>query len=160
VDNFNDKTTDGQNEDELINKFNTMVENEKQNELAKCVLTKFESYCMYGGAVVAAVGLGMFITGASFLGIIAIVAGLLLVVYHFSSKKTMEENREKIEKTYTEKREKGDQIIRATLAEVVDYRIEFAQKDGESQQVVDFLEQITPEQYVRKLASTNRRIKM
>ena len=50
--------------------------------------------------------------------------------------------------------------IRATLAEVVDFRAEFAAKDAQSQQVIDFLEQITPEQYVRKLADSNRRVKV
>ena len=50
--------------------------------------------------------------------------------------------------------------IRATLAEVVDFRIEFADKDSESEQVIDFLEQLSPNQYVRKLATSNRRVKM
>ncbi len=54
----------------------------------------------------------------------------------------------------------GSQIIRAVLAEVVDFWIEFKQKDSESQRVLDFLEQITPEQYVRKLSESNRRIKV
>ena len=53
------------------------------------------------------------------------------------------------------------EIIRATLAEVVDFRIEFADKDSESEQVIDFLEQLSPDQYVRrKLATSNRRVKM
>ena len=47
-----------------------------------------------------------------------------------------------------------------TLAEVVDFRIEFADKDSESEQVIDFLEQLSPDQYVRKLATSNRRVKM
>ena len=40
------------------------------------------------------------------------------------------------------------------------FRAEFAEKDAESQKVLDFLEQISPEQYVRKLADSNRRIKV
>ena len=54
----------------------------------------------------------------------------------------------------------GEQIIRATLAEIVDFRIEFAEKDAESAKVLDFLEQIRPEQYVNQLASSNRKIKI
>lgn len=46
------------------------------------------------------------------------------------------------------------------MAEVVDFRAEFDEKDRESEKVVDFLEQIAPEQYVRKLADSNRRIKL
>ena len=61
---------------------------------------------------------------------------------------------------FRKKRKSGHQIIRAVLAEVVDFRMEFDQKDAESQKVIDFLEQISPEQYVRKLADSNRRIKV
>ena len=78
----------------------------------------------------------------------------------FSKKKKVEANRRGIDSQFEKKRESGAQIIRATLAEVVDFRKEFAEKDGESQKVVDFLEQISPEQYVRKLADSNRRIKI
>ena len=82
-----------------------------------------------------------------------------MVVKHFSAKKYIAQSRENIDKKFEEKRNNGSQIIRATLAEVVDFRAEFAAKDAESQKVVDFLEQISPDQYVRKL-SDSRRIKI
>lgn len=160
VDTFNDKTTDGQNENELIDKFNKLVESEKANALAQCVLSAFEKFCLYGGGIIAAIGVGMVIAGSAFLGLIAIVAGALLMINHFSKKKQIEQNRQNIEKQFEEKRDKGSQIIRATLAEVVDFREEFAEKDAGSQQVLDFLDQISPDQYVRKIAESNRRIKM
>ena len=75
-------------------------------------------------------------------------------------KKKVAQNRQNIEVHFEEKRKTGSQIIRATLAEIVDFRAEFAEKDGESQKVIDFLSQISPEQYVRKLADSNRRIKV
>lgn len=160
IDTFNDKTTDGQNEAELIYKFNTLVDNEKANALAQCVMSAFDTYSLYAGAAVAAIGVFMFITGSVFLGLIALIAGAGLVLNHFSKKKKVEANRQSIEAQYEQKRTNGSQLIRATLAEVVDFRAEFAAKDAESQKVVDFLEQISPDQYVRKLAETNRRIKM
>ena len=160
VDTFNDKTTDGQNENELIDKFNKLVDSEKANALAQCVLSAFEKFCLYGGGIIAAIGVGMLIAGSVFLGLIAIVAGAGLMINHFSKKKQIEQNRQNIEKQFEEKRDKGSQIIRATLAEVVDFREEFAEKDAGSQQVLDFLEQISPDQYVRKIAESNRRIKM
>ncbi|MGN1377879.1 MAG: hypothetical protein ACI4V6_05965 [Dorea sp.] len=160
IDTFNDKTTDGQNEAELIYKFNTLVDNEKANALAQCVMSAFDTYSLYAGAAVAAIGVFMFITGSVFLGLIALIAGAGLVLNHFSKKKKIEANRQSIEAQYEQKRTNGSQLIRATLAEVVDFRAEFAAKDAESQKVVDFLEQISPDQYVRKLAETNRRIKM
>ena len=102
----------------------------------------------------------MMIADSGFLGLIAIIAGAGMVINHFSKKKKIEQNRQNIEAQFEEKRQKGSQIIRATLAEVVDFRAEFAEKDSESQKVVDFLEQVSPEQYVRKLSNSNRRIKV
>ena len=65
-----------------------------------------------------------------------------------------------METQFEQKRVNGSQIIRALLAEVVDFRAEFARKDAQSQDVMDFLNQITPEQYARKLADSNRRVKV
>ena len=160
VDTFNDKTTDGQNENELIGRFNSQVDREKQNALEQVTLSGFETFCLYGGAAIGSIGLLMLIAGSAFLGLIAIIAGGGMVINHFSKKKTIEQTRQNIETQFEEKRKNGSQIIRATLAEVVDFRAEFAEKDGESQKVIDFLEQISPEQYVRKLSDSNRRIKM
>ena len=158
VDTFNDETTDGQNETELVDKFNALVDNEKANELAQCVLSGFEKFCLYGGAAIGGIGLIMMIAGSAFLGLIAINAGIGMVINHFSKKKKIEVARQNIETQFEEKRKNGTQIIRATLAEVVDFRAEFAEKDSESQKVIDFLNEISPEQYVRKLSDSNRRI--
>ena len=131
VDTFNDKTTDGQNETELISRFNALVDHEKTNALAQTVLSGFEKFCLWGGAVIGGIGIVMIIVGQVLLGIIAIIAGAGMVINHFSKKK-----------------------------KVVDFRAEFAEKDGESKKVIDLLEQITPEQYVKKLSDSNRRIKV
>lgn len=160
VDTFDDKTTDGQNETELLGKFSSLIDTEKANALAQCVLTGFDQFCLYGGGIIAAIGVGMLVSGNAFMGLIAIVAGIGMVINHFSKKKKIEITRQNIETQFEEKRTSGSEIIRATLAEVVDFRAEFAEKDAESQSVIDFLEQITPEQYVRKLSDSNRRIKM
>ena len=160
VDTFNDKTTDGQNEGELIAKFNSLIDKEKAAALEQCVLTMFDNFCLYGGGTIAAIGVFMLIAGGGFLGLIAIIAGIGLVINHFSRKKKIETTRQNIEEQYEKKRTNGSQIIRATLAEVVDFRSEFAEKDAESQNVLDFLDQITPDQYVRKLADSNRRIRV
>lgn len=160
VDTFNDKTTDGQNETELIDKFNALVDHEKADALAQVVLSGFETFCLWGGAAIGAIGLIMMLAGSIFLGLIAAIAGAGMLINHFSKKKKVEQNRRNIEEQFEQKRTLGAQVIRATLAEVVDFRAEFAEKDEESNKVVDFLEQITPEQYVRKLADSSRRIKV
>ncbi len=160
VDTFNDKTKDGENETEMIENFNRLIDSEKSVALSQCVLGGFEQFCLWGGGAIAIVGLLMLIGGAHFLGFIAVVAGIGMVINHFSKKKQVDKNRQHIDFQFEDKRENGTKIIRATLAEVVDFREEFEEKDSESQQVLDFLEQISPEQYVKKLADSGRRIKM
>lgn len=160
VDTFNDKTADGSNEAEMLERFNALVDKEKKEQLDNNKLSAFEQYSMYAGIVVAALGVVIAIVGAGFLGILAIIIGLGMIIYHFSKKKKIEGTRQRIEKQFEEKRSNGAQIIRATLAEVVDFRSEFAKKDAESEKVVDFLEQISPDQYVKKLADSGRRIKL
>ena len=160
VDTFNDTTVDGQNENELLERFSTLVSSERDAELATCVLSSFEQFCLYGGIAVGVIGLVMLLFGNKFLGLIAVIAGVGMVLNHFSKKKDIENKRQNIAERYEKKRSSGSEIIRATLAEVVDFRIEFADKDSESEQVIDFLEQLSPDQYVRKLATSNRRVKM
>ena len=158
VDSFNDKTTDGQNEVELVEKFNSLVDKEKADALSQCVLSGFENFCFRGGVAIGVIGLILTFTGGGLFGVIAVIAGIGMVINRNSKKKKMEATRQNIETQFEEKREKGTQILRATLAEVVDFRAEFAKKDGESQKVIDFLDGISPEQYIRKLSNSNRRI--
>ncbi len=158
VDTFNGVTTDGQNEDELIGQYNTLVDQEKARALAQCKLSGFAKFCLGGGIAIGVIGVIMMITGNTLLGLIATIAGIGMIINYFSKKKKNDQTRQKIAANFEEKRKNGTQIIRAMLAEIVDYRAEFKEKDAESQKVIDFLEQISPEQYVRKLADSNRRI--
>ncbi len=164
VDTYNAKTTDGQNENELINGFINLVEFERQEALKQCELSMFEKFCLYGGAGLAILALLLMIIGGSagwiVLGVMVLIAGGGMVIFHFAKKKIIKNRREGLNGQFDEKKEKGCQIVRATLAEVVDFREEFAEKDAESEKVIGFLEQISPDQYVTKLADSNRRIKV
>lgn len=159
VDTFNDKTTDGQNEKELLEKFNALIDSEKRTALSQVVLTGFEQFCLWGGAGIAIIGLIMIFARQGLLGIIAIIAGLGMLINHFSKKKNNEKNRAHLENKFDNKCQEGQAILRAILAEVVDFRREFEKKDKESKMITDFLEQIKPEQYVKRLADSTRRIK-
>ena len=160
VDSFNDTTTDGQNEAELLKRFDALINRERESALSRVVMSAFEKFCKWGGIAIGAIGLLMMVTGTIFLGLIAVIAGVGMVIKHFSRQKQIDATRQNITEQFEEKRKSGRQIIRALLAEVVDFRMEFAEKDAESQKVLDFMDQITPEQYVRKLSDSNRRIRV
>jgi hypothetical protein len=156
---FNDKTADGRNEQELEGKMIAQLTQERDAKLAKCVMSGFDQLCLYGGGVIGVVGLLMMFTGHLFLGIIAAVAGIFFVVKHFSSKKSIESDRQRITQDYENLTKNSIEILRALMAEIVDFIAEFNQKDARAADVVEFLEQISPEQYVRKLSGTRRHVR-
>ena len=140
--------------------YNNYIDKTKMETLAKLTLSGFQQFCLYGGGVIAALGIIMAITGNLIFGLVIAIVGAGLVISHFSAKKNLETQRENTEKQFEEMRENGTQIIRATLAEVVDFRAEFAEKDAESTKVVELIDGMSPDQYVKRLTESTRRIKM
>ena len=178
---FNGKTTDGQNEQELLDAYRIFIDNEKEAALANIGLSGFEKFCLWGGVVTGGIGLVAMLLGfvlfminamvgdlalfaalfgSVVLGILAIVGGAGMLINHFSKKKKVEKSRQSIESQFEKKRSAGAQIIRSISAEIVDFRSEFKERDSESKKVTDFLEQISPDQYVQKLSGSTRRIKI
>ena len=157
VDTFNDKIQDGEDEEEVLNRFENLVEQEKQADLSKLKLNMFEQFCLYGGAAVILYGIIKSFMDKSF-AFITIILGIGLIIYHFTAKQKVQKLIQKTIENYAQKLESGKQIIRATIAEIVDFRIEFTEKDAESKKVLDFFEQIKPEEYIRRLTNSERKI--
>ena len=157
IDTFNDKTQDGEDEEEVLNRFENLVEQEKQTDLSKLKLNMFEQFCLYGGAAVILYGIIKSFMDKSF-AFITIILGIGLIIYHFTAKQKVQKLIQKTIENYAQKLESGKQIIRATIAEIVDFRVEFTEKDAESKKVLDFLEQIKPEEYIRRITSGERKI--
>ena len=157
VDTFNDKTQNGEDEEEILNRFEELVEQEKAEELSKFKLNIFDQFSIFAGIAIILYGIVKSFMNKNF-AFITIILGVLLVVYHFGTKSRINELIQKTIAKYEEKLENGKQIIRAIIAEIVDFRIEFKEKDAESQKVLDFFEQIKPEEYIKKLGKTERKI--
>lgn len=160
IENFNDQTSDGQNQQELEHKINAMIDNEKAVALKQAVLSAFDKFCLIGGIAIGVIGIFGIISSSMLLGLVGVIVGAGLVIRHFSRKKAVDQLRQNIDFNYEQKRNTGIQILRATLAEVVDFRTEFQRRDSESTHVEAFLDQISPDQYVRSLSDSTRRIKV
>jgi len=89
---------------------------------------------------------------------ILFIAAIGMIIYHFSAKAKIQKVIQRTIEVYSQKLESGKQIIRATIAEIVDFRVEFTEKDAESKKVLDFFEQIKPEEYIRRLGNNERKI--
>ena len=157
VDTFNDKTQDGEDEEEILDRFEKLVEQEKQTELSKVKLSIFEQFCLYGGGVILLYGIIKSFADKSF-ALITIILGIGSIVYHITAKQKIKKLIDKINNAYAQKLESGKQIIRATIAEIVDFRVEFSERDVESKKVLDFFEQIKPEEDIRRLTNAERKI--
>lgn len=160
LDEFNGSTTDGDNEMNLIIQYNSYIDQRKAAALEKCQMSKFVELCRIIGPVTAVIGLLLLFAGSPLSGVLLAAAGAYMFYNNYTTKKQIEKTRQEIEQQYEEQRKTGSQIIRALLAEVIDYRAQFAEKDAESQKVLDFLEQINPEQYIRKQANSSRHIQI
>lgn len=158
IDTFKAVTTDGQNETAMIAGFNAHTDREKAEALSKWVMSGFDNISHFIGIGIIVLGIILGFTVSWALAIVVAIIGGVLIGMHFKKKKTVETNRQNIEAQYEERRKNGIIIIRAVLAEVVDFRAEFAATDAESEKVVTFLEELSPEQYIRRLANTPRRI--
>lgn len=160
LENFHAQTQGGENEPQIIADFHAQVEKEKIEALSKVKLSMFDQFCLFGGIAIAVLGLILILTHHVILGAIAIIAGAGLVISHFSKKKNVDTTRKNIEEGFRKKHADGEQILHALIAEIVDFRREFYGRDQESAKVLDFLGQISPDQYVRKLSESNRRIRV
>ncbi len=163
IDTFNDKTANGSDEDRLVSAFDTLVSSEKQAQLDKAVMTAFEQYCQIGGYACLAIGILALIFQAAvgsglILGLLAIIAGIGLLVRYLSRKKLIETQRAEIESQFEEKREKGKKVLKATVAEIVDFRSEFETEDSKSTQVVDFIGQLSSNEYVKTSVGPTRKV--
>lgn len=164
IDTFNDKTADGSDEPRLVNAFNTLVTAEKEAELSKVKLTEFDKFCQYGGFACLGIGalaiLSSIFAGGSamIIGVLALVAGIGLCLKYNTKKKYIETQHALIENQFEGKREKGLKILKATIAEIVDFRCEFETKDKESSRVIEFMNQLSAEQYVKTLAGSPRKV--
>lgn len=110
------KTCDGENEEELCGRFNQLIDTEKATALAACVLSPYDKYIQYAGYGVTAIGVIMLFAGLALFGVLAIIAGVAMVLNYMSKAKRIETSRANIEAQFEQKRTSGLEILRATLA--------------------------------------------
>ncbi len=158
VDTFNSQTYDGSDEEKIIADFDQLIDSEMQEALVRINLSAFDWFCLGGGAGIAALAAIMAATGSALVGGIGIIVGLGLVLRWWSNKSKLESRRTNVKNQFEQKRTSGKEIIRALIAEIVDFRRIVKKKDETSEGVEKFLEDVKPDQFVQKLAESVRKI--
>ncbi|MFD1417971.1 hypothetical protein [Companilactobacillus keshanensis] len=157
INGFSDSTENGENENESIDKYQSSIETKKQNQLNAAKVTKNG---LYAGVALAAIGTILALTGHSIIGVILLFAGGFWAIRSWKKVSSVEQRKQEIVKQFEKQKVDGSNIIRQIMAETVDIRDEFNDVDSEYDKVIDFLDQLTPQQYVNNLNSKTRHINL
>ena len=149
IENWTGKTKDGANEEELLSALNVYYDQCLERELLGAKLT-------LGTWVVF--GLGCFLVLLGIAHFFFLLLGLGALGY-WLNKKLKSRKMVKILKEQSEQQKaRGAELLRATLAETVDFRRLYAEKDRKFSDVIDFTVQLSPEQYIGKADKNVRTI--
>lgn len=141
---FEGETADGENEEALLQRYAAWNDFECTQALARLQLTSGQKFCQWGGILAAL--LGLYLGGVTGLVIGMLIGAYMYYSYH-KAVRVLEEQRAEVMEQYAKQGESGAAIIRGLLAEVVDYREEYERLDAGSQNVIDFLTELHPDQF-------------
>lgn len=139
-------TRDGSNELELQQSLNEYVDILRDKALSS--IKWFKPNVII--AIIVALIISMIGIATVFVPLLAIAA---VGIYIFSEKSKASKNIKLTKNQMEDFREKSLEILNATLAEVVDFRRLYDEKDAEYIKVVDFLQELKPEQYITAVDS-------
>lgn len=148
IDSWQGKTRDGANAEELSNSLNSCIDKIKEEQLNN---VKWP----VGGTLITVIicGIIAFIGLSTVIVPLIAIAATVLIILH--QKKTVVERKNKVITEMENYRQTSQEILNGFLAETVDYRRLYSEKDKESEKVKDFLKELSPEQYI-KVQSSNR----
>ncbi|MFV0637023.1 DUF456 domain-containing protein [Mitsuokella sp. WILCCON 0060] len=144
---FEAQTQNGENEEEILASWNQFVDRQKEEAMKGNEMTKTGEMCKTLRWVFAVLAVaGFYVT---------IVAGIIFAVLavwaysRYNGERTRYLAAKKVAEDWENNRPKGEEILRALLAEVVDVRELFEKKDAEFTKTETFLKGLAPNQFVR-----------
>lgn len=136
-----DVTRDGSNEHELQESLNEYVNTMLEKTLAQVKFTLMHWVALVGGGAVFL--LGLFTVNFFFM-----ILGLGAASFWLYGKTTLDKNKNQVRNQIEEFRINSQTALKATIAEVVDFRRLYTEKDADYNKVIDFLHELSPQQYV------------
>lgn len=141
IDQWSGSTIDGGNETELIASINGHV----NQQLSKGISTIKLDGRNY---IVVAIGGIIFIWGLTALNVIGLIIGAIGLGWFYYNYSKIAKKKQQVRAHFAKLESDMQKVVKALLAEVVDWRKVYADEDAKSQLVDSFLGDITPEQYV------------
>lgn len=151
IDGFNTSTANGEDETEQLQKQEAFYQSELARELSKL---SFPSAAIAIGVLICLGGLWGF-TYHIVLGIVGLGIGAVMILSKLAGHK---KDKQKIAGNVAERESKAKEVLRGCIAEMVDYRKEYAVEDGKSEQLRELLNEITPQDFSSVSKETARNI--
>ncbi|GIN88224.1 hypothetical protein J6TS2_46100 [Heyndrickxia sporothermodurans] len=149
IDQWTGITQDGTNEQELIQSIESHIESRKEKAIKQVKLTGKHWAAIAGCVLFALLGLSV---------PIFFVISLLCGVYFYMGRKNLSKRKDLIIEEFKVLLEHSKQVLRAMLAETVDWRKEYTQEDQNAVHVSNLLDSITPTQYTFSSHDTARAV--
>lgn len=150
IENWSGKTRDGSNGEELVNSLNTYIDQMKEKKLSG--IRWLNGTVVSTGLIATLVSIFTLATV-----VVPIIAMSIFTLTGVSQKRSIPNKREKVETELENFRKTSQELLNGFLAEVVDYRRLYSEKDIESEKVVNFLKELTPEQYISVQSNSKAR---
>jgi len=151
IDDWKGSSTDGSNELQLVSDVEAHYEKRKQDVLSKVKINPLVwAYFVIGTLLF----FPSFFSKNYFMMLVGAGGG----VTFFVAKQQTELTKKKLESDYATFNANSQQILRATLAEIVDWRREYAACDQGEIKVTELFKGITPEQYILNPHGSSRRL--
>ncbi len=149
IESWQGTTQDGANEAELLQLLNGEMDRRCHQAMEQVKIGAKEIAAAVFGIVLLLFGIASFISATPNLsgGGLMVILGAACFVYFGIQYSSLNTRKEKVRQQFENLKSQAGQILRAALAEVVDWRREYQKEDAQSKDVNDILEAISPEQY-------------
>jgi hypothetical protein len=143
IEGWENSTRDGSNEEELLKSIKTYLNNKLTKAIEKIKLNIMHWFTLVGGIALIIFGI---INPP--INILMLVIGLAGLAWFGKSYSDLDKKRKQTIDEFNKLQEQCQNILKATLAETVDVRREIATEDLKYDKVIQFLEEIAPQQFV------------
>lgn len=149
IDQWVGRTDDGTNETELLHSLMNHLNSRRDQAMEQVKLYMKHWIALICGILFAFMGFGtVFLFVFAFLGI----------GYFFISKNNLQKRKDQIANEFANLLTSHSEVLRASLAETVDWRKEYSEEDQNAESIDEFLEGISPERYSFSTHDTVRSI--
>ncbi|MCL2656541.1 MAG: hypothetical protein FWD62_03795 [Betaproteobacteria bacterium] len=150
IEGWNGDTSKGDNEAELLPSLGQYLDAERDRVLATFKLSAIHWFSVVFGVLM----LLFSISG----GWIAALVGAFSLGWFFIQKNKIDKTRAQLKEAAAKKKEQCEQALKATLAELVEWRRDLARRDARAEAVTQFIDSISPDQYVLASHDNARRV--